>query len=36
VVPEKAEATYRNGVLELILPKRVPEKKDGGFRVSVK
>ncbi|NPA76180.1 MAG: Hsp20/alpha crystallin family protein [Candidatus Diapherotrites archaeon] len=36
VVPEKAEATYRNGVLELILPKRVPEKQDGGFRVSVK
>ena len=37
VVPEKAEATYRNGVLELILPKKVPQKQEeGGFRVNVK
>ncbi len=37
VIPEKAEATYRNGVLELVLPKKVPQKQeDGGFRVNVK
>jgi len=37
VVPEKAEATYRNGVLELVLPKKIPQKQEeGGFRVNVK
>jgi HSP20 family protein len=37
VIPEKAEATYTNGVLELVLPKKVPEKsEEGGFRVNVK
>ncbi len=37
VIPEEAEATYRNGVLELVLPKKVPQKQEeGGFRVNVK
>ncbi len=37
VIPEKAEATYRNGVLEIVLPKRVPESKEGGgHRLEVK
>ncbi|MDN5358812.1 MAG: hypothetical protein PWP76_655 [Candidatus Diapherotrites archaeon] len=37
VVPEKAEATYKNGVLEIVVPKRAPKEEEGkGFRVQIK
>jgi len=37
VVPEKAEASYKNGILEIVLPKRAPERNEGeGFRVKIK
>ena len=37
VIPEKAEAEYRNGVLEIVVPKRAPERAEGeGYRVKIK
>lgn len=37
VIPEKAEATYKNGILEIVVPKRAPEREEqGGFRVKIK
>ncbi len=37
VIPEKAEAEYRNGILEIVVPKRAPERSDTeGFRVKIK
>lgn len=37
VIPEKAEATYKNGILEIVVPKRTPERGgEGGFKVKIK
>jgi len=36
VIPEKAEASYKNGILEIVVPKRAPERSKDGFRVEVK
>ncbi len=35
VVPEKAKASYKNGVLEIRLPKKHPGKGKGGFEVKI-
>jgi len=35
VVPEKAAASYRNGVLEIVVPKKAV-KAEGGHRVEIK
>ncbi len=36
VIPEKAEATYKNGILEIVVPKKVATPKEGGHRVEIK
>ncbi len=36
VIPENAEASYRNGVLEIVLPKKSPQRSEGGHRLEIK
>ncbi|NPA47910.1 MAG: Hsp20/alpha crystallin family protein [Thermococci archaeon] len=35
VVPEKAKASYKNGVLEIRVPKKHPKKTGEGFEVKI-
>lgn len=35
VIPEKAKARYKNGILEIRLPKKHPEKKEEGFEIKI-
>lgn len=35
VIPEKASSAFKNGVLEIHLPKRYPEKKEKGFKIKI-
>ncbi|MHA1593958.1 MAG: archaeal heat shock protein Hsp20 [Candidatus Baldrarchaeia archaeon] len=35
VIPEKAKATYKNGVLEIRIPRKTPKEKPKGTRIKV-
>lgn len=36
VIPQKTKTEYKNGILELTLTKKVPERAEKGFKISLK